>query len=501
VNATTDNLSLERVRRVLRRRRWVVLACVLAGAAAGVLLGVLDPRGSEATATVLIESGSGGAVAPGALTAQAAARLVQTRGVAQRVAREMPGGRSTEALLGAVSAEADDSGSFVTVTADDEDAAAAARIANAFANQFIATRSESVAARVREAIEAGERQLSDLEGDRAQRSLLREQLAEQRAAATLRGIDAQVIDPAVPGPEQGGAATVPSAAVGAGLGLLIGLVLAFTLESLDPRVRALGELRALVRAPQLAALPRRSRARRRPPVLAARREPFEHLRGALLALNDESRLRRLAVTSPGDRNEDRSAVVASLAVSLATTGLRVCAVDADLRRPRLASQFGLDVGATGLAEVLRGAPLEDAIQRFPVPTEEWRNGDAPQEGAQLSVLAAGQEATGTVALVAGERMEATVEQLGRDHDIVIFACAPLLAASDALGLVERASGTILVVGHSHTPRRSVVVAERAVDARGSLLGVVATRVPKAELAAEGYGPWPSSAAPEPAHGR
>lgn len=508
MNETSADLSLERVLRVLRRRRWIVLACVVAGAAAGVLLAVLAPRGSEATATVLIESGAGSAAssAPGQVSGAVAARLVETRGVARRVAREVPGGRSPDALLGAVSAEADDTGSFVTISARDEDPAAAARIANAFAGQFIAARSESVSARVGAAVEAGERQLAQLrgEGKREERAGLRQELATLRATAALNSIDAQVIDPAVPGPEQGGATPVVSGVVGAGLGLLIGLVLAFALESLDPRVRRSEELRGLVRAPQLGALPARSRRRRRkrPPVLADGREPFEHLGGALLALNDNDRLRRLAVTSPGDRSEDKTVVAARLAVSLAGMGHRVCVLDADLRRPLLASQFGLDDGAPGLADVLRGAPLEDAVQSFAVPTAHGRNGDAPDGGTQVSVVAAGQDAADAVALLAGERMQATLEQLGRDHDVVILDCAPLLATSDALGLLERASGTVLVVRHSHTARRSIVQAERVMaDIHGSLLGVVATGVPKAEIAAEGYGPWPSSAAPEPDHGR
>lgn len=69
--------------------------------------------------------------------------------------RELGDKRSAEDLLGVVSAEADENGTFVNVIARDESASGAARLANAFADQFIAVRAESVGARVQRAIEAG----------------------------------------------------------------------------------------------------------------------------------------------------------------------------------------------------------------------------------------------------------------------------------------------------------------------------------------------------------
>ncbi len=505
MNQNHDTVSYEQLLHVLRRRWWVIAQLLVVGAAVGVALALSSPQRYEATATVLIESGSGdastGDADQGGLSTAAAARLVRTRGVADRVRRELGDKRSAEDLLGVVSAEADENGTFVNVIARDESASGAARLANAFADQFIAVRAESVGARVQRAIEAGERRLARLPRGSRERSGLSAEVAELRATAVLRGIDAEVIDPAVPGSVQTGGTPLRYGVIGGTLGLLLGLVVAFSLESLDPRVRRLEELRSLVGAPQLAAttaLDLRPGRRKKPLVLRARREPFEHLRGALLVRSGEQGLQRIIVTSPTDRKEGKTAVAANLAVSLARLGLRVCAVDADLRQSGLAAHFGLDDTATGLADAIRGAPVQDAIQRFTVPADAGDNGSAPQEPMEINVVAAGSRKEAAAELLAGERTEEVLDGLGRDHEVVILDCAPLLAVSDAFPLLGRASGTILVVRQAHTPRRAVVrAADVVADAQGTMLGIVATGVPKGELVAEGYGPGRSSAPAEP----
>jgi len=497
---TEPSISRDQILRVLRRRWWIVAQLVLVGLAVGVLLARAAPTRYEATATALIESAAGGAASntstPGSLSAAAAARLIRTRSVAEQVGRALDDKRSAGELLDAVTAKPDSSGAFVNVTARDATAAGAANLANAFAQQFITARGTRIAARVQRSITAAQGRLARLPLG-SERTRIRAEIADLRATAASGAIAAEVIDPAVPGANERTGALVRWTAIGGGLGLLVGFVLVFSLQALDPRVRALDEMRGLVRAPQLAAIParrRRWRRAKRPPVLTARTEPFEHLRSALLVLNGDRKLPRIVVTSPRDRADGKTVVAANLAVSLTRLGLRVCAVDADLRQPALASEFGLEDTAVGLADALRGAPLHEATQRFAVPSEDHGNGSGPPPSSELSVISGGTNTTNAAALLAGGRMQEILEELARNHDVVILDCAPLLALSDALPLLERTSGTILVARHSHTQRRAVVRAARMVaDVQGSLLGIVTTGVPRGELAAEGSGPWPGSA--------
>lgn len=509
MNDFSETMSFEELRRILRRRLWLVLQLIAVGAVAGILLAAASPREHAATATVLIgtETGGGSVVgAPERLTAAVAARLLRTRGIAERVRLELGADRSVDELLAAVSAQPDDSDAFLNITArDGASATAAARLANAFAEEFIAARAETVRARAQEASAAARRRLATLPPGSRERSSLASELAQLRATAALGGFDAELVDPAVPeAAETTGASAVRWGAGGAALGLLLGLVLAFSVEALDPRVRRLEELRRLVDAPQLGALPRlklRSRLRREPPVARENHEPFNHLRTALLVGAGQDEMRRMIVTSPSDRSEGAAIVAANLAVSFAKLGSRVCVVETDLREPVLASQFGLDDAAPGLADAIRGTPVESAVQSFALAPVAGANGSRP-EPVQLSVVGAGSgSADGAADLLAGERIERVLDELSRQHDVVIVACAPILLASDALPLVGRASGTILVVRHSRTPRRDVVRAEQVIrDVRGSILGLAVTGVPKAELAADGYGPWPSGSSARPARG-
>lgn len=493
MSQSQDSISFEHLLRVLRRRWWLVAQLVIAGAAAGALLALSAEERYESTATVLVtgalqggERGDAGA----SLTAGAAARLIRTRGVAERVAEELPGDEPAGELLGDVSTSADDSGTFVDVKTRADTAPEATALANSFARQFIAARSEDVVARARRAIAQAERQLERLPSGSDQRTRLSSEIAELRATAALRGIDAEVVDPAVGAAELDEERLPLWTALGAGLGLLLGAIGAFSLAAIDPRVRALEELRGLAAAPQLAAIPPLRRRRRgQPPVLRSKREPFEHLRGTLLLLDGDRSLRRIVVTSPTDRNEGKTPVAANLAVSLARLGLRTCAVDADLRGPSLAGCFGLDHAAVGLADAIRGEPPASAIQRFSIPASRHGNGRVPDIAAEVSVVAAGSADGDAAELLAGGRVREVLDELQRDHDVLVVDCAPVLALGDALPLLEGASGTVLVVRHSYTQRRSVTRAAKVVEAHGALLGIVATSVPKHELATEGYGPW------------
>lgn len=501
-----DLFAADQLLRTVRRRWWLVVPLVALGAALGAWLGTAAADRHEATATVLVQQGREDDAAGGGLTTAAAARLVRTRGVAEEVGRELGDGRSPERLLDSITTTPDPQGAFVDITASAGSADDAVRVANGFAHQFIAVRDAGRAARIERAIEDGERRIARLPPGSEERAAQRSALAGLRARAALGRGDAEVVDPAVEAVAVRGGGPVRSGVIGGGLGLLLGIVLTAVLAALDPRVRSLAELRSLVSAPQLAAIPaqprRRGARRKMGPALAARPEPFEHLRGALLALTEEGGRRRIVVTSPMERVEGAAPVAAGLALALARMGLRVCAIDADLRGPGLASQLGLNGTAPGLADALRGAPLGQAVQRSPVASLQGGDGSEPASAAPgLDVIAAGTAGEAVTEAMSGRRMREVVERLDRDYDLIVFVCPPLLATGDGLPLLTMASGTLLVVRHSRTPRRAVVRAEALIaGAGGALLGVVATAVPRSEAAAEGYGPW-AAPAPEPADER
>jgi non-specific protein-tyrosine kinase len=249
----------------------------------------------------------------------------------------------------------------------------------------------------------------------------------------------------------------------------------------------------------LAVFRRSLRRRKLPRVLAAAKhhnEPFERLRTSLLVFNGERELKSVLVTSPTDEKEGKTTVAANLAVALGKIGLRVCVVDADLRRPRLGRHFGFEHVEHGLVDVLAGAKLENALSYFPLPDAPVLHGNGNGHGSshtpEIAVLPAGKATTSPAELLASKQMQNVVDELEEMFDIVVLDCAPLLAASDAMPLVARACGTVLVVRLFQTPRKAADRAVRVIErAQGSLLGVVATGVPARELREEGFGPWPA----------
>ena len=67
------------------------------------------------------------------------------------------------------------------------------------------------------------------------------------------------------------------------------------------------------------------------------------------------------------QGEGKSVTLANLAVTLALGGKRVIVVDADLRRPRMHSYFGLP-NERGVSTVVTGqTQLTDSLQPVPVP--------------------------------------------------------------------------------------------------------------------------------------
>ena len=144
--------------------------------------------------------------------------------------------------------------------------------------------------------------------------------------------------------------------------------------------------------------------------------------------------RVIAITSavPG---EGKTTTAMNLAAVLAEAGHRVCLVEADLRRPTLASTLGL-VADVGLTSVLIGkVPVEGALQNM---------------GRNLAVLTSGPVPPNPSELLASAQMAAVMRDLNSRYDAVIFDAAPTLPVADAAVLAAHCHGVLLVSPGSPT---------------------------------------------------
>lgn len=257
-------------------------------------------------------------------------------------------------------------------------------------------------------------------------------------------------------------------ALGLLVGLAVGVGLAVLRETLDTTVRGEHDV-AAVGVPVLAGMPYDEKARTTPLVVVedprgVRAESFRQLRTNLQFATAATGARSVVVTSSVE-GEGKSTTAINLAITMVGAGVRVALVDADLRRPMVATYLGLE-GAAGLTTVLAGqADLDDVLQ-------PWGETDG------LTVLAAGSIPPNPSELLASGVMAKVLQELEQRFDVVIFDGAPLLAVTDSAVLAESVGGALVVVGAGRTRRAQLQRALQslaAVDA--TVLGAVVTMLP------------------------
>lgn len=168
----------------------------------------------------------------------------------------------------------------------------------------------------------------------------------------------------------------------------------------------------------------------------------------------------VAITSAGP-GVGKTMLAISLARSLASTGRRVLLIDADFRRPALASRMGVAPGL-GLIRALRagGNDVSAALLKA---------------GDSLDILPAGTpiEHRADSELLADGRLAPLIERWRRSYDVILFDTSPVLAAADAAILARQTDGTIFAMREGRCLRPEVCEAVSVLrQSGGDMLGTV-----------------------------
>lgn len=253
------------------------------------------------------------------------------------------------------------------------------------------------------------------------------------------------------------------------IGLLLGLALAIAREILDRTIRTADHVAELTEAPVLASIGFDNDIKTAPLLtdlggFAARTEAFRLLRTNLQFIDLDHPPRCLVLSSavPG---EGKTMTSTNLAVALAQTGRNTLIIDADLRRPRVASTLGLDP-AIGLTTALVGkTEIHDAIQ--------------VHEPSGLHVLASGAKPPNPTEILQSKITHDLIRRLRSSYDMVIIDAPPLLPVADAAVLSTLADGVIVVVRHGRTTKDQVQEAINRLQQVGArIYGVVVNMVAK-----------------------
>ncbi|MCX6399630.1 MAG: polysaccharide biosynthesis tyrosine autokinase [Propionibacteriales bacterium] len=261
------------------------------------------------------------------------------------------------------------------------------------------------------------------------------------------------------------------------IGLLTGVALAVARDLLDRTIRTADHVAELTESPVLASIGFDGDIRTAPLLtdlggFAARTEAFRLLRTNLQFIDLDHQPRCLVITSavPG---EGKTMTSTNLAVALAQTGRNTLIIDADLRRPRVATTLGLDP-AVGLTTALVGkTEIHDAIQ--------------VHEASGLHVLASGAKPPNPTEILQSKITQDLIRRLRSSYDMVIIDAPPLLPVADASVLAKLADGVIIVVRHGKTTKDQVNEAINRLNQVGArLYGVVVNMVAKRAIGSYYY---------------
>jgi capsular exopolysaccharide synthesis family protein len=462
VSAAIDAASARMVRRTVQQ--WpLIAACAVLAAVAAFALAAREPKQYQAVTTLqLSEIDVGSLLLSENLQQQGQdaqkkaatnAKLIMLPRVREAASRALDGAVTPAQLKESVEVVSDPNTTLVEIHARAEQPRQAAATADAMRESFVAIRRQAAVSRLRAAQRGLEARLESLSpftrrGPTGASLRGRIQDLDQLAAASNGGIET-VQTARIPT-----RAVAPAPARSAILGLigggLFGLLLALLRTRLDDQVRDLDELTDLWELPVLGRIPEEpqlSEAGRIAPSGAVL-EAFALARTNLRYLHLGADVRTIVVTSAVS-GEGKSTVAVNLATAAALAGSRVLLVDADLRRPVLATRLGI-TARYGLSEVLAAiAEPSDAIVTVPI------EGVGRAVGSEIAVLAAGMQPPSPITLFERPRAQEILAGLRDDYDLVIIDSPPATVVADAKVLVEHVDGVVLVSRLGHVSREAV----------------------------------------------
>lgn len=256
-------------------------------------------------------------------------------------------------------------------------------------------------------------------------------------------------------------------ATGAAIGLIIGLLYAFGRELLDTRIRSSADLRRVGDVQVIGTVAQRRRKDRDPIAFrshshGSRAESYRRIFTNIQFADVDDPVTSVIVTS-AIAGEGKTQTALNLAYATAERLDRVLLIDADLRRPNVATSLNLE-GSIGLTTVLRGdVDVTDAIVVGGV--------------GRPDILPAGVIPPNPGQLLASKSMASLFTELRDVYDFLIIDSPPVVPVMDALPLTRLVDGVIIIARYKSTRRGQL---SRALSNLGrvnaKILGIVLNRI-------------------------
>ena len=171
--------------------------------------------------------------------------------------------------------------------------------------------------------------------------------------------------------------------------------------------------------------------------------------------------------------EGKSMLAAAFARTLAGHEKRVVLIDCDVRKPGVASMFGIKPHP-GVSEVLFGkATAEAVVQSDP--------------GSSMHIISAGHALKQSGRALSQDSLLPLLEKLSSKYDAVILDAGPALLAPDAALLSRYVTRTVLVIRWNATSQQDVRrCMKMLIEAQGNITGVILNHVDINKYAVDAY---------------
>lgn len=250
--------------------------------------------------------------------------------------------------------------------------------------------------------------------------------------------------------------------LGAVVGLIFGVGIAFFLEYLDTSVKSLEDVERYLQVPVLAVIPKDVGILHKQNGMSPDAEAYRILRTNIEFNRKNPEDNAITVVS-GGAGEGKSTTLVNLAYICAQGGYTTLMIDADLRRPRLHTFFDIN-NSVGLTNFLTTElMLEDVILQTPVDNLYFMpSGILPADAAGI---------------LNSRRMSELIQDVKQRFDLVLVDSPPILGVSDASVLASEVDLTMIVVQHRKLPRNMLIRVKQAVEnVGGHVIGVVLNNV-------------------------
>jgi succinoglycan biosynthesis transport protein ExoP len=493
--------------RVMRERKWIVLATLVIVVAAVATYSLLKTPTYRASAEILRQSAALDETLFGNTVFQfqdatrqleTGANLVRLSVVGRMVKEDLGSERTVQALRDMTAATAVGGTDLIRITAQSDDPVESAAVANSFANQFIRYRLESYRSILATADEQVVTELDQMTPEEltSEKGITLTQKHEELGILwSMQTGGFELVQEATVPPSPVSPKPVRNTGFGLAGGLVLGILLAFLVDYVDRRIKSEETMEKEFGLPVLASVPKLARpwgfgrdhrtqsligfAEADSPFI----EAYRTLRSNLRFYQMEHRTQTLLITS-GLAQEGKTITTVNLGLSLALSGARVIILETDLRRPMIDKYLNLH-NEIGVSSVLAGtSTFSDSLQIVRVPDfvpDPRLSADAQAKGSTmrqaLLCMTSGPLPPNPSELLTSPRMKELIETAAGHAEYVLIDTPPILLVSDALNLAEHTNGVIIAARMKYT------TLDEARDVRTTLqrsgchaLGIVANGV-------------------------